>query len=225
MTKNAEPGWRRMRFKKNKVWVETDEQGRPAIENKRVRIKYQLDQPHEYRVNPEHLSELENAPQQTKSGKKRTKPKPANLDEQQETTAHSENAVVIYTDGASSGNPGPAGIGAVLRYKGKKREISQYIGHATNNIAELEAVRTALAALKRRDLPVRVHTDSSYVHGLLVKNWKARQNPELVGALRELASQFSDLKIIKVRGHSGVADNEQADHLATSAIDKKGGGN
>jgi ribonuclease HI len=225
MTKNAVPGWRRMRFKKNKVWVETDDQGRPAIENKRVRIKYQLDQPHEYRVNPDHLSELENAPQQTNSAKTRTKPKPANLDEQQDTIAHPENAVIIHTDGASSGNPGPAGIGAVLRYKGEKREISQYIGHATNNIAELEAVRTALAALKRRDLPVRVHTDSSYVHGLLVKNWKARQNPELVGALRELAGQFSDLKIIKVRGHSGVADNEKADHLATSAIDKKGAGN
>ncbi|MBS0012590.1 MAG: ribonuclease HI [Desulfobacterales bacterium] len=221
MAKNDVPGWRRMRFKKNKVWVETDDHNKPVIENNRTRIKYQLDQPHEYRVNPDHLSELENAPQQNKSGKKRTKPKPANLDEPQETTAHPENAVVIYTDGASSGNPGPAGIGAVLRYKGKKREISQYIGHATNNIAELEAVRTALAALKRRDLPVRVHTDSSYVHGLLVKNWKARQNPELVRALRELASQFSDLKIIKVRGHMGVADNELADHLATSAIDKK----
>ncbi|MFW6284648.1 MAG: ribonuclease HI [Desulfosalsimonas sp.] len=224
MTKNAVPGWRRMRFKKNKVWMETDEQGRPAIESKRVRIKYQLDQPHEYRVNPDHLSELDNAPQQTKPGKKRTKPKPANLDEQENTAAQPEDAVVIYTDGASSGNPGPAGIGAVLRYKGKKREISKYIGHATNNVAELEAVRPALAALKRRDLPVRVHTDSSYVHGLLVKNWKARQNPELVRSLRELASQFSDLKIIKVRGHSGVADNETADRLATSAIDKKGAG-
>ncbi|MCF8025206.1 MAG: ribonuclease HI [Desulfobacteraceae bacterium] len=129
-----------------------------------------------------------------------------------------DNKVIIYTDGASSGNPGPAGIGAVLRYGDQKKEISEYIGNATNNIAELKAVRAALCAMKRRDLPVRLYTDSSYVRGLLALGWKAKKNTELVEEIRNLVKQFKNIKIIKVRGHQGDADNEQADLLATSAI-------
>lgn len=129
-----------------------------------------------------------------------------------------KDSVIIYTDGASSGNPGPAGIGAVLRYGDNKKEISEFIGDTTNNIAELKAVRAALCALKRRDLRIRLHTDSSYVHGLLALGWKAKKNRELVEEIRELMKRFKDIKIIKVRGHKGVADNEQADLLATSAI-------
>lgn len=230
MTGDLIPGWRRMRFKKNKVWVETDEQGRPVVENGRVRIKYQLDQPHEYRVNPDNIKDL--ADPGSKGGQleaKTRKSKPGKSfsgrtdpgSDQNRYNDDDTDTVIIYTDGASSGNPGPSGIGAVLRYKGEKKEISEYIGHATNNIAELEAVRKALLSLKRKDLPVRLHTDSSYVQGLLVNNWKAKKNSELVEALRDLMGQFSDIRIIKVKGHKGVADNELADHLATSAIDRR----
>lgn len=134
--------------------------------------------------------------------------------------AHSSGGreVIIYTDGASSGNPGPAGIGAVMRYGGKTKEISEFIGHATNNVAELKAVRAALWTMKRRDLPVRLYTDSSYVQGLLARGWKAKKNTELVEEIRNLIKQFKDIRIIKVRGHTGNTDNEQADSLATSAI-------
>ncbi|MFP4158287.1 MAG: ribonuclease HI [Desulfobacterales bacterium] len=134
-----------------------------------------------------------------------------------------KNAVIIYTDGASSGNPGPSGIGAVLRYGDRKKEISEFIGNSTNNIAELKAVRAALKALKSTDLPVRLYTDSSYVHGLLVLGWKAKKNQELIEEIRQLVNRFKDIRIIKVRGHNGVADNEQADLLATSAIRKNRG--
>lgn len=133
-----------------------------------------------------------------------------------------QRPIVIYTDGACSGNPGPAGIGAVLEYRGKTREISEYIGHATNNVAELEAVRKALLALKRKDLPVRLHTDSGYVHGLLTKNWAARKNSELVGLIRGLVREFPCIEILKVSGHSGIRGNELADQLATRAIRNKG---
>ncbi|MFP4194037.1 MAG: ribonuclease HI [Desulfobacterales bacterium] len=132
-----------------------------------------------------------------------------------------KDLVIIYTDGASSGNPGPAGIGAVLRYGDKKKEISEYIGNTTNNVAELKAVRAALQALKKKDLPVRLYTDSSYVQGLLSMGWKAKKNTELVEEIRDIIKQFKDIKIIKVAGHNGVADNEQADLLATSAIRSK----
>lgn len=207
-----------MWFKKNKVWAEVDEQGQAVVENGRIRIKYQLDQPHEYRVHPRHVSELDSQP----PGKEPEKENPGKKEPEKEVPGEKQG-VIIYTDGASSGNPGPAGIGAVLRYGGRKKEISRYIGCATNNIAELEAVRAALSALKRKDLPVRLHTDSSYVHGLLVHGWRARKNPELVKQVRDLVAGFRDIQIIKVSGHKGVADNERADQLATSAISRHRG--
>ena len=226
MGQDQVPGWKRMRFKGNKVWMEVDNSGRPAVADKKVRIKYQLDQPHEYRVSPKSLIELDQAPGEKREKKTRTgSAKPSGKTREPESSAEKNtadrDAVIIYTDGAASGNPGPSGIGAVLRYGGKTKEISKYIGNATNNIAELEAVRAALSALKRKDLPVRLYTDSSYVHGLLVLGWKAKKNPELVGNVRNLVRQFKDIEIIKVRGHDGVSDNEQADFLATSAIKKQ----
>jgi ribonuclease HI len=127
-------------------------------------------------------------------------------------------AVVIYTDGASSGNPGPSGIGIVMAYKGRKKEISRHIGNSTNNIAELEAIRTALSALKTTHIPVRLYTDSAYAVGLLQQGWRARKNQELVEEIRTLLKRFRDIRIIKVAGHSGVPENEQADRLATTAV-------
>ncbi|OGR09781.1 MAG: hypothetical protein A2277_11095 [Desulfobacterales bacterium RIFOXYA12_FULL_46_15] len=131
-----------------------------------------------------------------------------------------DHCIKIYTDGASSGNPGPAGIGVVLIYGDKKKEISSFIGSATNNIAELAAIKAGLEKLKRFDLPVRIFSDSSYAVGLLTKGWKAKANQELVFEIRSLMKNFSDLAFIKVKGHSGIKENEVADFLATSAIKK-----
>ncbi len=130
----------------------------------------------------------------------------------------SENTVIIYTDGASSGNPGPAGIGAVLVFNGKKKEMSEFIGTATNNIAELTAIERALEKLKRKDLPVRLFTDSTYCAGLLSKGWKPKKNLDLINRIKNLIHEFKDFKIIKVKGHAGIELNERADILATSAI-------
>ena len=130
----------------------------------------------------------------------------------------SKNTIIIYTDGASSGNPGPAGIGAVLVFNEQKKEISEFIGTATNNIAELKAIEKALEKLKRRDLPVRLFTDSTYCEGLLSKGWKPKKNLNLINRIKNLIHEFKDFKIIKVKGHAGIELNERADILATSAI-------
>ena len=131
-----------------------------------------------------------------------------------------EGKICVFTDGAAAGNPGPAGIGVLLRYGKHEKEISEYIGTATNNIAELKAILAGLTAVKDSSKPVRLFTDSQYAFGLLVKNWKAHKNREIVDAIRKAMTRFKDLKIIKVKGHSGNEGNEMADRLATSAIKK-----
>jgi ribonuclease HI len=216
----SEDRWLRMRFKKNKVWVAVDPLGAPQIEDGRARIRYRPDDDREYRVNPANLRPLEEeaAPTPAVSAQETTpvpEAAPAGPSRQEY-----KDALVIYTDGASSGNPGPSGIGVVLCWGEHSREISKFIGQATNNIAELEAIRTALEAVRNRRLPVRIHTDSQYAYGLLVLGWKARKNSALVSQLRDLMRKFQDVKIIKVPGHAGEVLNERADFLATEAIRK-----
>ena len=130
------------------------------------------------------------------------------------------DAVIVYTDGACTGNPGPMGIGVVIVDRGQRKEVSEYLGVGTNNIAELTAIERALQ-LSPRDRTVIVHSDSAYALGLLGKNWKAKANQELVARLRKLAAEFKDVRWVKVRGHAGVPENERCDELATGAIDKK----
>ena len=123
-----------------------------------------------------------------------------------------------WTDGACGGNPGPAGIGVVLRCGDRRKEISEYLGEGTNNIAELLAVKRALESIRDRKRTVYLYSDSSYVLGLLGSGWKARANRELVEELRALRTRFADLRLVKVPGHAGVPENERADALARDAI-------
>ena len=208
--------WRRMRFKNNKVWQAMAPSGRPFEKNGKVLIKYQLKQDYEYWVNPANLEQIDASVEAKTARVRRQSEAPAKTERALPPAA--PNTVHIYTDGASSGNPGPSGIGVVLQYGEKTKEISKYIGNTTNNVAELEAIRTALMALKRRNLPVRIYTDSSYAQGVLSFGWKARKNKELVEGIRNLLSDLKDVTLIKVRGHSGHAQNERADQLARVAI-------
>ena len=211
--------WARMRFKKNKVWVALDPSGQPHIEDGKVLIKYQLDQPHEYRVHSNHVQSLESADTSRTIEHGQTSVSPVKVTyKQMHKNGATDGVVHVYTDGASSGNPGPSGIGVLLRYGSHEKEISTYIGIATNNIAELEAIRVGLSLIKNPALPVRVYTDSSYALGLLAKGWKASKNKELVADIRKMISQFKDILFVKVKGHSGDVGNERVDSLATAAI-------
>lgn len=129
------------------------------------------------------------------------------------------DAIHVWTDGACSGNPGRAGLGVVILGDGPgQREISEYLGEATNNIAELTAILRGLEAVSDRTRPVIVYSDSAYSIGLLTQSWKAKKNVELVEQLRALTRTFTDLRFVKVAGHAGIALNERVDQLATSAI-------
>jgi ribonuclease HI len=214
--------WKRMQFKGNKVWLATDTTGTPVIRNNKCLIKYQQDQDYEYWVHPDSIHSLNETPAASPIQKRSAPPHRKNLAEPETPIEISDNAVFVFTDGACSGNPGPAGIGVVLRHGEHKKEISRYIGIATNNIAELEAIRTGLSMLKNRGLPVRLFTDSSYAIGVLSKGWKASKNQDLVVTTKTLMAKFDNLKLIKVKGHAGHEENEKADQLAVTAIQTAG---
>jgi ribonuclease HI len=126
-----------------------------------------------------------------------------------------------YTDGACSGNPGPAGSGVVLvAPDGKMYEGLEYLGQATNNVAELTAILRALEWLPAGIPNVLVYTDSQYAIGVLQKGWKAKANQELVLRTRELL-RARGATLRYVPGHQGVPLNERADELAREAIESR----
>ncbi len=128
------------------------------------------------------------------------------------------DAIHVWTDGACTGNPGPASIGVVVIDGAERKELSEYLGEGTNNIAELTAIERGLSVVANKRRPVAVYSDSSYAIGLLSKNWKPKANIELVARIRKLTAQFDDLRFVKVRGHAGIPENERCDQLARDAI-------
>ncbi len=138
--------------------------------------------------------------------------------------------VVIYTDGACSGNPGPGGWGTILMYKNVKKEISGYMENTTNNIMEITAVMEGLKLLKY-ECEVEIYSDSAYVvnafnnhwiEGWRKKNWinsskEPVKNKELWQELYNLTKQHN-VKFIKVKGHSDNEYNNRCDELARLAI-------
>ncbi len=131
---------------------------------------------------------------------------------------HVEGALTVYTDGACTGNPGPAGLGVVVIEGAGRRELSEYLGEGTNNIAELTAIERALDMTHGRAEPVRIHTDSQYAIGVLSKGWKAKANRELIAGILDKLKVRRGIALVYVPGHAGVPLNERADELARLAI-------
>jgi len=128
------------------------------------------------------------------------------------------DAWIAYTDGACSGNPGPAGSGVVIVAPGgKMHEGLEFLGEATNNVAELTAILRALEWIPAEAQAIVVHTDSQYAIGVLQKGWKAKANQDLVLRTRRVV-EARGARLVYVPGHMGVPLNERADELAREAI-------
>ena len=138
--------------------------------------------------------------------------------------------VEIFTDGSCLGNPGPGGWAALLRYRGRERELSGAEPDTTNNRMELMAAIRALEALSRA-CQVRLSTDSQYLckgirewlPGWRARNWRTAsrapvKNVDLWQRLDAAAARH-EVEWIWVRGHSGHPENERVDRLARAAID------
>jgi ribonuclease HI len=125
--------------------------------------------------------------------------------------------IQIWTDGACLGNPGPTGAAAIVVSPQGVQELGRSLGHGTNNIGELTAIRIGLEALGPTSAEVLLYTDSSYSLGVLTKPWKPKKNQELIAEIKQLMRRFPRLRICKVAGHAGVALNERVDELASEA--------
>lgn len=138
------------------------------------------------------------------------------------------HSLIIYTDGASRGNPGPGGYGAVLLWGEKRKELSGGYRYTTNNRMELMAVIIALQSLTKKHIPVTIYTDSQYVVNTVEKKWLdnwirtdfkgGKKNRDLWMQYHEIAKSFR-IRFHWVKGHASNAMNNRCDELATAAAD------
>lgn len=137
--------------------------------------------------------------------------------------------IELFTDGASSGNPGPGGYGAILRAGQHYKELSAGYRKTTNNRMELMAVIKGLEALKSPSQQVIIYSDSKYVIDAIDKKWlmgwvkkgfKDKKNKDLWMRYIEV-SRVHQIKLVWVKGHAGHPENERCDQLAVAAYKQK----
>jgi ribonuclease HI len=137
----------------------------------------------------------------------------------------SKKEIIIYTDGAARGNPGPGGYGVVMLFGDLRKEISEGFRNTTNNRMELLGVIVGLEAVKNKELKIKVYSDSKYVVDAVNKGWlwdwekkrfKKKKNPDLWIRFIAIYKQLS-VMFIWVKGHADIPENERCDELAVEA--------
>ena len=221
-----------MGFKGQTVFVRTDDGGRPVLDaDGRAEMKYREGDERSYRPLPQNLGQASSgAAAPASSAKPASRPfskpgasaRPSKARSAPLGNTSSKDIVHVWTDGACSGNPGPMAIGVVVIAGDQRKEMGEFLGRGTNNIAELTAIRRGLelaaSVAPGQDRPIRVYSDSSYAIGLLSQGWRAKANQELVADLRQFLRPYSQIQMVKVEGHAGVPENERCDLLARQAI-------
>jgi ribonuclease HI len=215
--------WMRYKLRDAEVWAKVDATGALVAEpDGRVEVVYK-NQPGAkvYRAGAKNLVAMGGEPVEIEVGDKA----PDRAEKGAPATAASfgaikapADAIHVWTDGACTGNPGPAGIGVVVIDGTDRQELGEFLGDGTNNIAELTAIERGLEIVRDPKRAVLVYSDSAYAIGLLSKGWKAKANVELVARIRAQLPRFADLRFVKVPGHAGVPENERCDELARTAI-------
>jgi len=215
--------WIEATLRGQRVLARARADGSLADEGGRVEIRYRPDDPRAYRASVRNLvvspgASLEPDDKCVPAAAAAPPVRGAATPSKTREHAIPASAWQAFTDGACSGNPGPAGSGVVLvEPGGKLHEGLEYLGEATNNVAELTAILRALEWIPADAGPIIVHTDSQYAIGVLQKGWKAKANQELVARIRRVVQDRGAL-LRYVPGHEGVPLNERADELAREAI-------
>ncbi len=202
------------------MYVRCDAAGQAIVREGRVDVVYHLGDTKVYRAYPANV-QVDPSAEVMADAPKNSAPATARVSESQ--TPHEASTGdghwIAYTDGACTGNPGPAGAGfVILGPESCHMEGYEYLGEQTNNIGELVAIECALEAIPKAAKQVTVYTDSQYAIGVLSKGWKAKANVDLIARIRKLVLARPNLEWYYVRGHKGIPLNERADELARRAI-------
>ena len=222
--------WVRAEIRGNSVLARCDESGQLQVESGRVEIRYNARSDKAYRASvgnlrvgdssevfpDEHCASAQAAAPKKKA---KSKSKAKTAKGPPPPTEPQGTEVIAYCDGACSGNPGPSGLGAVLVWDGGRRELSEYLGHGTNNTAELTAIMRVAQGTPDTGRPLHIYTDSSYSIGVLTKGWKAKANKELIAEAKSALRGVEDVELFYVKGHAGIELNEKADELAREAVE------
>lgn len=233
--------WVIAKLREQRVYARSDEQGKLVSEGGRVEIRYKPNDGRMYRaathnldvIDPTALPDDTCAPaegvQKEKSetggsapgeAAKKKRSKKSKKWPEPKTMPSEEGEFVVYTDGACSSNPGPAGLGVVWLGPEGRSELSEFLGHGTNNIAELAAIGRALTRIPNA-APATIHTDSRYSIGVLQDGWKAKANQDLVASIRTQLEAHPRVRLVHVKGHAGIELNERADELARRAVETR----
>lgn len=230
--------WTRARLRNQTVFARVKASGDFDVSGGRVEIRYRATDPRVYRAGAKNLERIEgeallpddhcvpgeeaDGPASSARGAGRSPTaKEAAAKKALAPGAVPKDAWTVYVDGACSGNPGPAGLGmVVVDPSGKTIEGYEYLGIATNNIAELTAILRATENVPR-EMAAVVHTDSQYSIGVLQKGWKPKANQELIARVKSALAGRKKFVLRYVPGHHGVPLNERADELAREAVSSR----
>ncbi len=239
--------WVPVEFKGKQVWAEVDDAGAPVVAGGMRRVRYSNAAGAKlYTANAAnipaaggpavHLADGTDAPEKSAAspasrgsgfGKAGTRTAAqavaAQADAKARIGALGPEVIRAFTDGACSGNPGPAGAGCVVKMPGGATlERHKALGEGTNNIAELVAIGMALDMLREqgvdRQAKIAIFSDSSYARGVLTQGWKAKANVVLIRKLKEAMAEWPNAELHWVAGHVGVPENERADVLAGKGV-------
>jgi len=214
-----------------RVLARANADGSLAAEGGRVEIRYRKTDPRAYRAGIANLAIAQGEPlvpdeevvpgaePAAKTTKAAAPERPAQSASAGAAPARPSDGWVAFTDGACSGNPGPAGSGmVVIQPGGRIDEGFEFLGVSTNNVAELTGILRALEAIPADAPSILLHTDSQYSIGVLTKGWKAKVNQELIAKTKSLLAKRPQARLVYVKGHAGIPMNERADELAREAI-------
>ena len=227
--------WKKVQCKGKEVWAKCNVHNQLILRKGLVEIRYSSSKNAKiYRAKIENIvdSDGDNPPEERSSGFGSAKNRTQKQQQQARAAAESvieglpENSIVCFTDGSCRGNPGLAGVGVYIQYPdGTSHKHSKFLGEATNNIAELTALSDAIDIVETQaqydTSPIVLFTDSKYAQGVLIKNWKAKANRELIQSIKTKIRARGNIKISWIAGHAGILGNEEADTLANQAIDNR----
>jgi ribonuclease HI len=210
--------WIEATLRGERVLARANEDGTLAADRGRVEIRYRASDSRAYRAATRNLEVPDGARLLDDASCQTAEPVRASPAPIPAPAVAARGGWIAYTDGACSGNPGPAGCGVVLvGPDGKMHEGLEYLGQATNNVAELTGILRAVEWVPADALSIVVHTDSQYAIGVLQKGWRAKANQDLVERTKR-AVESRRARLVYVPGHQGVKLNERADQLAREAV-------